>query len=112
MVAVDDGSVREPLSPAAIAAAGLDGVVIVLRRNVGHQRAIAIALAYSAEMLPNAGRFVVMDSDGEDMPSSKDSMLSVLAPGTCDVVVARRRNRVETIGFRSLTRSTRRCSGS
>ena len=41
VVAVDDGSVRQPLPASSIADAGLKGVVINLRRNLGHQRAIA-----------------------------------------------------------------------
>ena len=101
VVAVDDGSVREPLDPAAIAAAGLDGAVVVLRRNVGHQRAIAIGLGYVAELLPGAGSVVVMDSDGEDMPSSIAQLLEALDGDGTDVVVAERKSRVESVSFRS-----------
>ena len=63
---MDDGSVRQPVDPASIARAGLDGVVIKLKRNVGHQRAIAIGLSYVAENHGDAEPVVVMDSDGED----------------------------------------------
>src|SRR5690606_15606632 len=49
VIAVDDGSVRQPLDPASLQSAGVAGVVIRLRRNVGHQRAIAIGLGYAAE---------------------------------------------------------------
>jgi hypothetical protein len=101
LVAVDDGSVREPLDPSAIEAAGLDGVVVALRRNVGHQRAIAIGLGYAAELLPGAHRLVVMDSDGEDMPASIAELLQSLSAEGVDVVVAQRKNRVESLGFRS-----------
>jgi hypothetical protein len=101
VVAVDDGSVREPVDPAAIEAAGLAGEVIVLRRNVGHQRAIAIGLGYVAELLPGARRIVVMDSDGEDMPASIAALLAQLDGDGADVVVARRKSRVESLGFRT-----------
>jgi hypothetical protein len=101
VVAVDDGSVRQPLDPASIAAAGLDGVVIRLRRNVGHQRAIAIGLNYVVDRLPDAGRVVVMDSDGEDLPQTIGELMAPLAAADVDVVVAQRRSRVETLKFRT-----------
>jgi glycosyltransferase involved in cell wall biosynthesis len=98
IVAVDDGSVRTVVDPASIAAAGLDGVVIRLKRNVGHQRAIAIGLSYVAEHLAHASCIVVMDSDGEDRPESIPEMIAALGPS--GVVVAKRRNRVESLLFR------------
>jgi len=42
VVAVDDGSVKQPLPIDSLNNAGLEGVILKLRRNVGHQRAIAI----------------------------------------------------------------------
>src|SRR5260221_11216676 len=39
-----------------------------LRRNLGHQRAIAIGLVYVYENIP-CSAVVVMDADGEDRPS-------------------------------------------
>lgn len=101
VVAVDDGSVRQPLPVSAIEEAGLDGVVIKLRRNVGHQRAIAIGLSYVAEMDDKGQRVVVMDSDGEDRPESIDDLLRQLEPADVDVVVASRLSRVETLRFRA-----------
>ena len=44
IVAIDDGSVRRPLGVEPIENAGLTGVVVRLRRNVGHQRAIAVGI--------------------------------------------------------------------
>lgn len=101
IVAVDDGSVREPLNPSAIAAAGLDGVVIKLRRNVGHQRAIAIGLSYVAEHFGDEHRVVVMDSDGEDAPESIGELVGPLDSDFVDIVVASRKSRVETLRFRA-----------
>ena len=100
IVAVDDGSVRQPVDPASIARAGLDGVVIRLKRNVGHQRAIAIGLSYVAENYSSAKHVVVMDSDGEDVPAMIPQLVQPLDSEPIDVVVARRRNRVETLRFR------------
>ncbi len=99
VVAVDDGSVREPVEPSAIAAAGLKGVVVRLKRNVGHQKAIMVGIGYVAQHLPMA-TCVVMDSDGEDLPSTIPDLLAPLAADDVDVVVAQRRSRVETVEFK------------
>lgn len=101
IVAVDDGSVRQPVDVASLQAAGLDGVVIKLKRNVGHQRAIAIGLNYVADHLPKATRVVVMDSDGEDLPETIKSLIATLEQPDIDVVVAQRKSRVETLRFRT-----------
>jgi polyisoprenyl-phosphate glycosyltransferase len=100
IVAVDDGSVRQPLPVDSIAAAGLQGVVVRLARNVGHQRAIAIGLAYVAERWPQAARVIVMDSDGEDRPETIPELLRALDADDVDVVVAQRRSRVESLRFK------------
>jgi len=100
IVAVDDGSVRQPVNINSIQAAGLDGVVIKLKRNVGHQRAIAIGLNYVADHLPDAASVVVMDSDGEDLPETIKALLASLEQPDVDIVVAQRKSRVETLRFR------------
>lgn len=100
IVAVDDGSVAEPVMVDDLIEAGVDGTVLSLRRNVGHQKAIAIGLGYlSDEMLPHQ-RLVVMDSDGEDTPVSIPKMLSLLENDDTDIVVAQRLSRVETLRFK------------
>ncbi len=99
IVAVDDGSVRQPVSPSAIAAAGLRGVVIRLTRNVGHQSAIAVGLNYVADRFPDAV-CVVMDSDGEDLPETVPALLEPLTANDVDAVVAQRKKRRETLQFR------------
>lgn len=101
VVAVDDGSVHQPLEAAHLETAGVMGVVLTLRRNVGHQRAIAIGLGYAAEFVQPHQRVVVMDSDGEDLPASIPSLLSKLEPDHIDVVVAQRRSRVESFRFKA-----------
>lgn len=100
VVAVDDGSVRQPLDARAIAMAGLQGVVLKLRRNVGHQRAIAIGLGYVADNFSDKQRVVVMDSDGEDTPQSISELVGGLDSPDVDVVVATRKSRVETLRFK------------
>lgn len=101
IVAVDDGSVRQPVQVDSLRAAGVEGVVLRLRRNVGHQRAIAIGLGYAAEHMRPEQRVVVMDSDGEDLPSSIATLLGALQSPDADVVVARRKSRVETFRFKA-----------
>lgn len=101
VVAVDDGSVKNPLQVESIEKAGLDGVVVKLRRNVGHQRAISIGLGYVSEFISDEHKVVVMDSDGEDLPSTIPELLNQLSPSDVDVVVAKRRSRVETLRFKA-----------
>ncbi len=101
VVAVDDGSIREPVQPFQLSSSGVSGVVLRLRRNVGHQKAIAIGLGYVEENLPDAQRVVVMDSDGEDLPETIATLLEALRDDNVDVAVARRRSRVETLRFRA-----------
>ena len=101
VVAVDDGSITQPLEIASLETASVDGVILKLRRNVGHQRAIAIGLGYVSEHIQQDQKVVVMDSDGEDLPSTIPSLLANLEPDCIDVVVAHRKSRVETLRFKA-----------
>ena len=101
IVVVDDGSVHEPVKVQALKTAGLNGVVLRLRRNVGHQQAIAIGLHYVNEHLGDIPYTVVMDSDGEDLPSSISALVSEFDRENVDVIVASRKSRHETIMFKS-----------
>ena len=105
VVIVDDGSLHQPVQLQALKDVGLSGVVIRLKRNVGHQRAIAIGLNYVADTHPDMPCTVVMDSDGEDTPQSIRQLVAPLsAPisaSNVDVVVAQRKSRVETLRFKA-----------
>lgn len=101
VVAVDDGSISQPVEIDALRQAGLDGVVIRLKRNVGHQRAIAIGINYVAENIPDIPCTVVMDSDGEDTPQSIRELVQPLQAANVDVVVAQRKSRIETLKFKT-----------
>lgn len=100
IVAIDDGSVRQPVDPKIISDAGLSGVVIKLKRNLGHQRAIAVGLSYIANEMPDAN-CIIMDSDGEDKPESITTMIEELQQNDVDVIVASRKSRVETLKFKT-----------
>ena len=101
VVAVDDGSVSQPVNVEVLSSTGLRGVVISLKRNVGHQRAIAIGINYVADQMPDIPCTVVMDSDGEDTPQSIRHLVEPLASPNVDVVVAQRKSRVETWRFKA-----------
>jgi len=101
IVAVDDGSVKVPVDLSNITSAGLDGIVIKLKRNVGHQRAISIGLGYVSEHIDEYQKVVVMDSDGEDTPESIKELIKPLESNNVDVVVAQRKSRVESLKFKA-----------
>ncbi len=63
---VDDGS-PQPLADQLQIARGSHVDVLRLRRNVGHQRAIALGTAYVHEHIV-CDAMLVMDADGEDRP--------------------------------------------
>ena len=100
IIAVDDGSVRQPVQIDWLRSALVEGSVLRLKRNVGHQRAIAVGVAHAAKWLGDQTCVVIMDSDGEDMPHSIDKLRSPLADDNVDIVVATRRSRVETLRFK------------
>jgi polyisoprenyl-phosphate glycosyltransferase len=100
IVAIEDGSVKDPLPASAISDAGLGGEVVYLARNMGHQRAIAVGIAYVAANF-DAGAVVMMDSDGEDTPEAIGPLLEELRSGNVDAVVAERRKRSEALKFRT-----------
>jgi polyisoprenyl-phosphate glycosyltransferase len=74
--------------------------VLSLRRNVGHQRAIAIALAFvDQKRAPDT--LVVMDGDGEDAPEDVPRLLECLRQSSdAPVVFAERTRRSESRTFR------------
>lgn len=69
IILVDDGSTASV--PENLARARFESIEVIevlsLRRNLGHQRAIAVGLSYIEANQPQCS-VVVMDSDGEDDP--------------------------------------------
>lgn len=74
--------------------------VLRLRRNLGHQRAIAVGLAHIFETMPCRG-VVVMDGDGEDTPGTVPELLEAFdAASGQESVFAKRTRRSEGVVFR------------
>lgn len=99
---VDDGSSQQP--PPSIAVEGRPAPsveVLRLRRNLGHQRAIAIGLAWIHAQRPCRG-VLVMDADGEDTPEGAVKLLERFEheQGRKTIFAARAR-RTEGLMFRS-----------
>jgi polyisoprenyl-phosphate glycosyltransferase len=102
LLLIDDGSTvsthpdQFPFCPEVI-----DNITaLVLRRNLGHQRAIAIALAYIQQHW-KGDAVVVMDADGEDPPEDiprlVGAMKNIQVP---TAVFAERGKRLESVTFR------------
>jgi glycosyltransferase involved in cell wall biosynthesis len=97
---VDDGSTEPvpsalPFRPAAIRRIH----VLPLRRNLGHQRAIAIGLSFVYSEWP-CRAVVVMDADGEDAPADVPRLLAELAAhDSSRAVFAARARRSEGLRF-------------
>jgi glycosyltransferase involved in cell wall biosynthesis len=100
VVAIDDGSVKQPLEIDVLSDIEIEGVIIKLRRNVGHQKAIAIGIGYVAEGIESNQIVVVMDSDGEDLPASVLELIKNIEAKDIDIVVAKRKSRIETFRFK------------
>lgn len=98
-VPVDDGS-SEPYDPAVWEPEQIPQVHCVrLRANLGHQRAIAMGLAYVRENLA-VDAVVVMDSDGEDRPADVVKLLQQHDQWPDHVIVAERTQRSESAMFK------------
>ena len=103
IVVADDGSMKAPVEAADIAEAGVDGVVLHLERNLGHQRAILTGLNWIMREKPGAS-VIVMDSDGEDDPADIPRLLEAMESSAADAVVAERVRRSVPFWFRMFLR--------
>jgi hypothetical protein len=72
---------------------------LVLRRNLGHQRAIAVGLAYIEDRMDH-DVVVIMDGDGEDDPSDVPRLLDRLSEMEFrSIIFAERTRRSESLTF-------------
>ena len=77
----------------------LDGNLLHLTCNLGHQRAIAVGLAYLADK-EDFDAVIVMDADGEDKPEDIPRLIDTHRENPEAIVVARRDKRSESGTFR------------
>ena len=98
---VDDGSAAAP--PAAAfgwPAQSVRSIASVrLRRNVGHQRAIALGLAYLYDKTDSSA-VLVMDGDGEDKATDAIALVRHHLSDPTRIIFASRRRRLEGRVFR------------
>jgi polyisoprenyl-phosphate glycosyltransferase len=74
--------------------------ILSLRRNLGHQRAIAVGLSYIEANRP-CHAVVVMDSDGEDDPRDVPRLVrECLANEDHKIIFAARTRRAESLAFK------------
>jgi glycosyltransferase involved in cell wall biosynthesis len=74
--------------------------ILVLRRNLGHQRAICIALTHLSQKTP-CDAVCIMDGDGEDRPEDIPRLLNSFSKNECKkIIFAERTKRLESIVFR------------
>lgn len=101
LLLVDDGSSEPPPDALSRRPACLQSIeVLRLRRNVGHQRAIALGLTFIHEQRPCTA-VVVMDADGEDAPQDVPALVERCRREEFrSIVFAERARRSERIGFR------------
>ena len=87
LLLVDDGSSEPPPKHLSTSPKAIRSVeVLQLRRNLGHQRAIAIGLTFIHVEHPCA-MVVVMDGDGEDLPDDIEALMDRCRAGGCEKIV-------------------------
>ena len=92
---VNDGSYDD--APISLLRSDGQDFIVDLTRNVGHQKAIALGIAYVAKYFP--GRAVlVMDADGEDQPAHLNDLVTE-GKLSGKIVFARRTKRHEGFVF-------------
>ncbi len=92
---IDDGS-TEKLNITGIPS--LPVSILHLQRNIGHQKAIAIGMAYIKENRA-CEKIIVMDSDGEDRPEDAARLLKASTDNPGRIIFARRKSRQEGSRF-------------
>lgn len=76
--------------------------IINLKKNVGHQRAIAIGLQYINDQFTDFDYVVVLDSDGEDKPEDIISLIEKCNKlNNRKIIFAQRKKRQESLLFKT-----------
>jgi glycosyltransferase involved in cell wall biosynthesis len=101
VVVIDDGSTTPPsASLRHLRLVNISAVdLVVLTRNLGHQRALAVGMCHVARKVPGRA-FIIMDGDGEDAPADLPRLVEALHrnEGT-RIVFAERLRRSEGMVF-------------
>jgi hypothetical protein len=103
ILVVDDGSSEVSFLPEkAKCFRSIEAIdILSLRRNVGHQRAIAVGLSY-LEANQACYRVVVMDCDGEDNPGDVPRLIrECSAHQDQKIIFAARTRRSESLSFKA-----------
>lgn len=103
ILVIDDGSPRS-FAESGMTLSALPAIskvsVLELKRNLGHQRAIALGLTYIEENIPG-DIVLIMDGDGEDKPSEAKGLIEkCYAENLSKIVFGRRAKRSENLQFR------------
>lgn len=73
-----------------------------LKINIGHQRAIAVGLQYIYNEIDNSDFVVVLDSDGEDIPSHISLLIAKAEElESKKIIFAQRKKRQESVFFKA-----------
>ena len=99
VVLVDDGSTTTPKHLSLSLEAIIAIEIVSLKRNLGHQRAIAVGLSH-LEKRQRQSSVVVMDADGEDDPRDVPRLIDAcIANGSERIIFAARLKRSEGLLF-------------
>ena len=98
---VDDGSPQPLKGWNSFAPSRITQIdALLLRRNLGHQRAIAIGLCVIQSDIA-CDAIVVMDADGEDRPEDVVRLVNSSREKPGHIILAERRKRPENLTFRT-----------
>ena len=100
MVIVDDGSLKCKITDKILKKANVNGLIIRLKINQGHQQAIAFGIKYISNFVNLNHKIIVMDCDGEDTPVSAKVLAKEILKDDIDVIVAKRDKRSEAFFFK------------
>jgi polyisoprenyl-phosphate glycosyltransferase len=101
LLLVDDGSTEKvPENLSNLKMRSIEGIdVLPLRRNLGHQRAIAVGLSYIEANEPTR-TVIIMDADGEDRAADVPRLVrECLAHNSEKIIFAERTRRSEGLTF-------------
>lgn len=98
LLIIDDGSSTNPSAVLQIPPQ-LQIQILHLQRNIGHQKAIAVGLAYIKNNIP-CDKVLIMDADGEDRPEDAQALLIESANNPGKIIFAKRRSRQEGKRFK------------